>query len=393
MRTAADLGALPLQRQVARLAPRRRRAAPPAPRRPASPPARADGGAASRRAPGSALGVEADVGRAVGEGRGDHRRGHVGARVGVDRAAGAERAELDRGAQLPRRPRRRTGRGGPGWPSTNGSMVNSRSARDVATARVGPAMVATGAERGRTSRPHHPLQIGRAVDAVAAGRVERLVQPGQRVRNVVFQSLSNCRVPGPPRGAAERGVDRADTPLMLSIWLLQVPAEAASCSGLAPYMLIVSPRSMPRWSISDVRPPEGGGTRRAETATCSRRATGAAAPTLSGRNGAAASELVSSSRSTQRISTTSPSANGTGRRARPGSSAEQRRRRRRRSARARPAAARRRRATPISSPSSRTRRVVVRLAGATTPPTAMSHQPATCPWPRCGGGPAVGRRW
>src|SRR6185312_762101 len=58
-------------------------------------------------------------------------------------------------------------------------------------------------------------------------------------RNVVFQSLSNCWRAGPSHAVPlSAAVTVLTTPSMLVIWFFIARPSAASCSGLAPYMLI-----------------------------------------------------------------------------------------------------------------------------------------------------------
>src|SRR4051794_4247540 len=119
-------------------------------------------------------------------------------------------------------------------------MVNSSSStpQTVATPRRGPAGTGTRPARARCDgaprpSPHHPLQVGAAVDAVAAGLVERLVEAvegGAEHRvPVVLELLTG----GPlPHRAAERGGDGADHAVDRRHLVLQRSPERSQLLGV-----------------------------------------------------------------------------------------------------------------------------------------------------------------
>ena len=122
------------------------------------------------------------VRRAVGEAA----RTTAATTSGIDAASTparrAERAEVDVDAERPRRRRRRPSTCGPGWPSTNGSIVNSRCCTAVS---VGPTRPSGHRPRPCGSGAQPPItrmELGRA----------RLTQSWPAAPNASLRRLSAC---------------------------------------------------------------------------------------------------------------------------------------------------------------------------------------------------------
>ena len=339
-------------------------------------------GQSAHAASGDALGVQADVGRAVGERGVDHGRDDV---AGI-----ASPATLQLEPNGPNSTSTPSCLGGvdgrrdvgPGWPSTNGSMVNSSSSTRTTVANgSAPARTVgrTGPRAVTSASAHHPLQIVelrlmQSLPATSNASLSRLSALLERRVPVALELLARRAL---PRRAGERGVDRADH-------AVDRRRSGASSTGRG--------RSAARgWRRTwHHRVPPVGEQRlldhieahrarrkRKVSRRTARSSSGSSSAMLSGTNGRSTRISSSSSASVDpAASTTSPSS----KRERPvvhdpvargtiaahvvvdvAPAAERLELARRRCRAPRPARVR--------------GRVVVRLTGATTPPTAMSHQP------------------